>query len=121
MSLQPASFFASPRRNLLRIFMLLGASDKPIRGAILAKELGISLQAVEWCMKGARNNDLYIGARGASGGYSLTVKPKDITILDIIGFTILPEEEPYGLNVLMRRMVDLYDEITLQDLLDWNE
>ena len=101
--------------------MLLGAAKEPISGKHLAKELGISLQSVEWCMKGAKNNDLYIGTRGVSGGYSLTVKPKDITVLDIIGFTILPDEEPYGLYILMRRMVDVYDEITLQDLLDWNE
>lgn len=121
MSLRPASLFASPRRNLLRIFMLLGASDKPINGRALAKELGISLQNVEWCMKGIRDSEIYKGVRGAAGGYSLTVKPKEITVLDIIGFTILTEEEPYGLYTLMLRIVDVYDEITLQDLLDWNE
>lgn len=123
MSLKPASFFTSYRRNLLRIFMLLAASKKPLGGRKIAKELDISVQSVRWCLKAVEAKEFIRAARGGGeeGGYTLTTDPKDITVLDILGATILPEEEPYGLYVLMRRMVDAYDDITLQDLLDWNE
>lgn len=121
MSLQPASFFTSYRRNLLHVFMILAASKEPISGLALAKEVGISIQSLQWCLKAVESKEYIRGARGKSGGYALTTDPKDITVLDIVGATILPEEEPYGLYTLMRRMVDVYDEITLQDLLDWNE
>lgn len=118
---KPAPFFISQRANILRIFMFLSKQDKPVTSLAIAQELDISKALVGKLTAYLSKSDLIDTYKGVAGGFILTSEPKDITVLDMIGFTILPEEEPHGLFVLMRRMVDIYDEVTLQDLLDWDE
>jgi len=119
--IQPAKFFNGHRSNILHIFMVLAEKNEAMKGKDIAKELQISVKGFEKLARFLQRNTYITSAMGAHGGYSLSESPENITLLDMIGFSILPEEEPHGLHEAMARITDYYDTITLQNLVDWNK
>lgn len=119
--IQPAKFFNGHRSNILHIFMYLADKNEPINGKVLAKELDISIGGFEKLARFMQKSELLATSYGPLGGYQLIGAPKDITLLDMLGFTILPNEEPHGVHEVMLRITDYYDTITLQNLIDWNK
>ena len=118
--LKPAKFFNGHRSNILHIFMILAHEEEPVKGKTIARQLQISVKGFEKLARFLQKNTFITSTMGAYGGYKLTESPEDITMLDMLGFTIIPEEEPHGVHEAMTRITDYYDTITLQNLIDWN-
>ncbi len=119
--IQPSKFFNVHRSNILHIFMFLAGKEEPANGKVIAKELQISVGGFEKLARFIQRSDLITTTYGPLGGYKLTGSPEDITLLDMLGFTILPEEEPHGVHEAMLKIVNYYDTVTLQNLIDWNK
>jgi len=118
--LQPANFFQTHRYNIIRIFMALADREKPVNGKQLATEIDVAPKTFEKLASFLKNNEFVVSTMGAYGGYKLAAKPKDITLLDMVGFTITPEIEPHGIYEAMIKITNYYDTITLADLIDWD-
>jgi len=66
------------------INLALNTKNKPRTLIELAKHQGISLSYLEQLFALLRKGNLVKGARGPGGGYTLSVKPNDITIAQIL-------------------------------------
>ncbi len=119
--LQPTPFFQSRRSNILKIFMRLAYQKDLITGKQLAEEIGVAIQTFMKLAAFLQDNSYIESLMGSYGGYKLTADPKDITLLDMIGFTILAEAEPHGVYEAMVKITGFYDTITLADLIEWDK
>lgn len=119
--LAPLNFFQTHRYSILKIFMILGSEGKKVSGRQLAKDLDISLHTIQKLMIFLKNNENIVSTFGVQGGYELTTAASNITMLDMIGFTIKPEDEPHGIYEAVIKITNFYDTITLADLIEWDK
>ncbi len=115
------SLLGVKRNNLIRIFMSIAVSEKPITSFEIAKELGISKSGTDMYLFIARKTDYIEGIKGPHGGFRLKVPASEITLLDIVGKLTTLKHPGLGLRVLSEKLIDSLDLITLQDVLDWDE
>ena len=68
----------------LRICFLLSLSEKVIPLSALVAQTDLSEKYLEQILGKLRKNNIVGAKRGASGGYYLLKKPKDITVNDVL-------------------------------------
>jgi predicted transcriptional regulator len=115
------NFFQTHRYSILKIFMIIAGEGKKVSGRQLARDLNISLHTLQKLMKFLISNENITSTFGVQGGYELTAKPEDITMLDMLGFTINPETEPHGIYEAIIKITDFYETITLANLIEWDK
>lgn len=119
--LTPIKFFHHHRTKILEIFMILAEAEAPVSSRKMAEILAVSRQSIEKLAHLLQSNEFVEAKRGQMGGYVLTESPENITMLDILGPTIIPSDENHGIYEAMIKVTDLYDTITLAQLVKWNQ
>jgi len=119
--LQPTALFHPPRHTIIRLFMLLADEPKFVSSKRLAEQMKMShasLRKVTSFLNG--HKDLTVGF-GPQGGYMLANPPNEISLLDMVGFSINPDYDAHGMYELAINICEHYDTIYLSDILDWDE
>ncbi len=101
--------------------MILASEGKKVSSRKLAKDLDSSLARIQKLMTFLKNNENIVSTFGIQGGYELITDPTEITLLDMVGFTIKPEDEVHGIYEAIIKITDFYDTITLADLIEWDK
>jgi len=112
---------------------------KPLPLAQLAKKQNISLSYLEQIFASLRRRDLVLSIRGPGGGYILARSSKTITAGEIISavddqktrnarvggelggdYSIIEQNVDKFWNLMKEQTIDLYHQVSLQDVADGN-
>ena len=109
------------------INLALNTKNKPRTLIELAKHQGISLSYLEQLFALLRKGNLVKGARGPGGGYTLSVKPNDITIAQILSAINITNQlgdsdklDDKIWKEFSHKLFNYLDTITLDSIVDMN-
>ncbi|MED5429980.1 MAG: Rrf2 family transcriptional regulator [Pseudomonadota bacterium] len=109
------------------INLALNTKNKPRTLIELAKHQGISLSYLEQLFALLRKGNLVKGARGPGGGYTLSVKPNDITIAQILSAINITNQlgdsdklDDKIWKEFSHKLFNYLDTITLDSIVDKN-
>lgn len=71
---------------------IIAKSDTPLNADVLSIELNISKSFLAKILQNLAKHNILKSFKGVNGGFSLDVKPEDLTILDLI--TVAEEKTP---------------------------
>lgn len=117
----PAPFLNPKYDKLIRIFVAIAKSNRPISTADIAKEIRFGKSSVEMYLSIAMKTGYIKGIKGPNGGFELTVPANEITMLDIIGKLVTLKGLDAGIKTISEKMIAALDEINLQDVLEWDK
>ena len=103
--------------SAIQMLLLLGVSDKPVSGKTLAEIAGISASYAEQIIQRMRRARMLKAKRGATGGYTLVLPLKAITVAELLRIMCKTERRNRQLKQIHERLIKGAEKLTLADLL----